>query len=517
MAKRGSSRKKTTSQGSGGSSGGEPTPRRQRATKPASADSSGEPSLLRVHVWQIQAVRDLLVVAAVVGLVWFGYALRAVTVPLLVALLLAYLVEPVIARMCRHPKISRPTAVSSIMVGGVGLLLIVAVLLVPLVISQTAQFIDDIRDGTMRRSVAKIERYLPDTLRDDYRLLYERLPIGRVERMVDKAIPEPLKEELEEVANDAPDVSDAPAETEPGEAAGPEERDASTNGSTDVAAGEDDSDERLRELIDERVDARVSAEMQRIRDQLRQDRAGAPVESTDVWGLARRGLTTVFSMIGTVLGIGLLTFLIPFYFFFFSLWYPDVVKFGRQLLPKRNKERVLELLVKMDNVVAGFVRGRIVISFIMGILLAIGWMICGVPYAIPVGIVVGIFCAVPYLGGVGIPLAIALLFYKQLGVPADERMAWWGILLWPTLVFAIVQLIEGYVLTPAIAGKATKLDPVTIVVVVLAGGSVLGVYGMLLAIPIAACGKILVTEVLMPRIRAWTRGEIADPLPIERD
>jgi predicted PurR-regulated permease PerM len=96
-------------------------------------------------------------------------------------------------------------------------------------------------------------------------------------------------------------------------------------------------------------------------------------------------------------------------------------------------------------------------------------------------------------------------------------MAWWGILLWPTLVFTIVQLLEGYVLTPAIAGKATKLDPVTIVVVVLAGGSVLGVYGMLLAIPVAACGKILVAEVLMPRIRAWTRGELADPLPIERE
>jgi predicted PurR-regulated permease PerM len=95
---------------------------------------------------------------------------------------------------------------------------------------------------------------------------------------------------------------------------------------------------------------------------------------------------------------------------------------------------------------------------------------------------------------------------------------WWvPVLLLPTAWFVFVQLVEGYVLIPMIAGKATGLDPVTIVVAVLAGGSVLGVYGMLLAIPLAACGRILFTEVLLPRIRAWTRGEISDPLPIERD
>ena len=80
-----------------------------------------------------------------------------------------------------------------------------------------------------------------------------------------------------------------------------------------------------------------------------------------------------------------------------------------------------------------------------------------------------------------------------------------------------VQLIEGYVLTPMIAGKATNLDPVTILVVVLAGGSIMGIYGMLLAIPVAACLKILCTDVLLPKVHAWTAGEAEDPLPIDRD
>lgn len=169
----------------------------------------------------------------------------------------------------------------------------------------------------------------------------------------------------------------------------------------------------------------------------------------------------------------------------------------------------------MDSAVAGFVRGRIVIAFIMAVVLAAGWMIVGVPYAILLGIGVGVLCAVPFLGLIGIPISIGLLFLDQLGVAEGERMVWWGIIVWPLLVFAIVQALDGWVLTPLIAGRATNLDPVTIFVAVLAGGSVLGAYGMLLAIPVAACIKILIQENLLPKIRAWARGEADDPLPFD--
>ena len=169
--------------------------------------------------------------------------------------------------------------------------------------------------------------------------------------------------------------------------------------------------------------------------------------------------------------------LIPFYFFFFSLWFPEVKKFASSLIPEDGKSKTVALLEKMDAAVAGFVRGRIVIAFIMGTILAIGWMIVGVPYAILLGIGVGVLCAVPFLGLIGIPLSIGLLFLDQIGLPEADRMAWWGIIVWPLLVFAIVQALDGWLLTPLIAGKATNLDPVTIFVAVLAGGSVLGAYG----------------------------------------
>ena len=83
-------------------------------------------------------------------------------------------------------------------------------------------------------------------------------------------------------------------------------------------------------------------------------------------------------------------------------------------------------------------------------------------------------------------------------------------------MYGIVQFLEGYVLIPLIAGKATDLDPVSIFVAVLAGAAIAGVYGMLLSIPVAACLKIYLREVVMPHLRDWSSGRADDPLPLDQ-
>jgi predicted PurR-regulated permease PerM len=208
-------------------------------------------------------------------------------------------------------------------------------------------------------------------------------------------------------------------------------------------------------------------------------------------------------------------FLVPFYLWFFSVYWPDITRFFAGLVPVAHRGRADELLGAMDRAISGFVRGRITVAFIMGVMFAIGWKFTGVPYAMALGLFAGAISIVPYLGGVALPMAIGLLFFDQIQLAPEIRMAWWGILLWPTAVFTVVQAIEGYVLTPIIAGKAADLDPVTIVVAILAGGALAGVYGMLLAIPAAACVKILLKQVVLPRLRAFARGEVSDPLPFD--
>ncbi len=580
--------------GGGGGGGG------AGADEPA---GRGDGQFSRLHLWQVQIVRDLLLVGLLILIVWIGYTLRAVTVPLLVALLLAYLFEPLVARIARTQRFSREGAVVAILSTGLALVILLGGLVTPLVVQQTAQLIGFVRSDRVEQAARELFDSAPRTPAELLEQVREFVGAGEGEgddegdgeeagtdgAATDGAAANPEEDggatEQDGAASGGggEDVSDPAATGEDGAASGREGEDASDPASTAAADGggevgsepgaagapaqaggdapdapdapdvadEIDAllvavDDVLRERALEPLDA---AERERIaaaargEDDLaaslsnavramldeREAAAGAAAAATagaervaadgpgvDYVGLVRNSVARLTGFLGAVVQLGLVAFLIPFYFYFFSVSWPRILAFGHSLVPDRHRDRTLELVGRMDEVVASFVRGRIVISLIMGVLFAIGWWICGVPYAIPVGIVVGIFSAVPYLGGVGIPLAVGLLLFEQLTQPGGRDMAWWLILGGPVLVFIIVQVIESYGLTPIIAGRATNLDPVTILVAVLAGGSVLGVYGMLLAIPAAACGKILIMEMVLPKIEAWKRGERADPLPLDR-
>ncbi len=466
------------------------------------------PALAKLHIWQFQAVRDVLLVIALIALVWLGYAMRSITVPLLVALLLAYLFEPLVAWMTRHPKISRPVAVGGLL-ATVGTILVVIVFLVASVlINETNKLINEIREGRMQERLVALQEFLPETQREQFEQWFNWL------------LPEPIADEedsLEELLEQwVPAEERAEDEDESDEDDRESDEEALARESGEEAEAAEDLDEELiqERLTEERLRAIV-------RDELRQrDTEGERPEAGTGWGpanwfgVARGGAGAVMSFIGGLITIGFILFLIPFYFFFFSISFPRITEFGRSLVPEKQKSRTLELLGKMDRVIAAFVRGQFTIGLIMGVLFAIGWSLCGVPYAIVIGLVTGIFCIVPYLGVIGLPVAVGMLLAYSFEPGTGFAMPVWQILLFPTLVYTAVQLLESYVLTPTIAGKVTNLDPVTIVVAVLAGGSIMGIYGMLLAVPTAACLKILIREVLLPKIRAWTKGEAADPLPI---
>ncbi|MCA9291153.1 MAG: AI-2E family transporter [Phycisphaerales bacterium] len=478
------------------------TASRSSSTPATESGDTAAPDYASLHIWQFQPVRDVLWVGAVLAFLWVGYLLSAVTVPLLVALLLAYLVEPLVQRLSAHPRLSRPVVVAALL-STVGVAVLVAVLITTvLVVNQTNQLLTKLADGTYQakaRQLATTASAWVDDLSAQASGLFGAGDAGS------GAATGPEDAGATSPPVPAPNAGDGEASSGASDEANAE---APTGAGADAGTRPDAQDAHVRAIVREEL-ARLNG-----------SDAGAarPAERRpmDWLALVRGAGGQVWGVFLRILELGLLTFLIPFYFYFFSVSYPAVLNFGRKLLPQRNRKRTLDLFGKMDRVVAGFVRGRIIISLIMGLMLAIGWGFCGVPYVIPLGLAIGVFCAVPYLGGIGIPIAILLLAFDQLGLPVGERMSWLWIVLGPTVVFGVVQLFEGYVLTPLIAGKATNLDPVAILVAVLAGGSILGVFGMLISIPIAACLKIVWMEILLPRIQRWTRGEVEDPLPIER-
>lgn len=126
----------------------------------------------------------------------------------------------------------------------------------------------------------------------------------------------------------------------------------------------------------------------------------------------------------------------------------------------------------------------------------------------------GIASLVPYSAVVGLPIAWALLavyaigaddagFYAEMGANGSPNPIWWKVLLMPAIVNVVAQALEDYVLTPLIQGDVTDLHPVVIMLAIIAGGSLAGLYGMILAVPFVACLKVMFTEVIGPRLRRW--------------
>lgn len=222
------------------------------------------------------------------------------------------------------------------------------------------------------------------------------------------------------------------------------------------------------------------------------------------------GTGEAFGLIGLVIGVTthvvLSMLLIPVYFFFFAWSFDRIVAQVKVFLPASHKGRILDLLHRMDQAVSGFFRGRLIIALIAGVLYAAGWAVTGVPYWFLLGIGTGLLAIIPYASLLGWPLALLFKYLDVLTTAGAGGVDWLAVLVWPSLWYLIVQFADGWVLTPLVQRRATDLGTVTIIVVVLIGGAVAGFYGLLLAIPVASCVKVLLQELVVPQLVQWAKN-----------
>lgn len=471
----------------------------------APAGPGGAIDWRRVHLWQIQPVRDVLLLLAVLAIIYLGYVLSPVTVPLLLALLLAYLFEPLVSWMTRlgaggagrsgRGWIGRPVAA----------IVIIFVLVVGVALPLTAALGYGLLQGAgFANQQAMNLRALWRSVQDpaDARLtaalpsagwIKARDWLAEVKADADamQSMPEPEPKPEPKPSADAPTV---PGAAEPpgvqagaGRAAPPERRRVNP-----VAV----QVFRLAESAARYAEENASTLSRRAVD------AGAEVFTVAVGWLVRAG-TLVFG-----------AFLTLFFFFFISVSFVRVVVFLRGLVPPAARERTDHLVGQMDRVIAAFVRGRLTIAGFFMVYFTLCYTLIAVPVPLALGPVVGLLCIVPYASTLGMLAAIAL-GYLQPGYFDFQNTAWW-IIGAPLVVHAIGQVLDDYVLTPRIQGRGTGMDTPTILFASMAGGVLAGFYGLLLAIPVAACLKIVLKEVVSPRFRAWQTGEVRDPLPVGR-
>jgi predicted PurR-regulated permease PerM len=188
---------------------------------------------------------------------------------------------------------------------------------------------------------------------------------------------------------------------------------------------------------------------------------------------------------GVLSGVAALLFWVvaPIYFAFFLM--ADTSKIDNlerhiPFLKAETSKDVVYLFQEFLNIIVAFFRGQLIIAFLQGLLFAIGFTIVGLKYGFVIGLTLGFLNIVPYLGNIiGLGTALPLAFFQEDG----------GIMrvLAVLVVFACVQMIEGYFLTPKIMGDRTGLHPMVIILAVFFWGAALnGIMGMVLAIPLTA-------------------------------
>jgi predicted PurR-regulated permease PerM len=174
---------------------------------------------------------------------------------------------------------------------------------------------------------------------------------------------------------------------------------------------------------------------------------------------------------------------LPVYFSFFLL--ADTVDAGKlenylPFLKSETRKDVVYLVQQFLEIIVAFFRGQLIIAFLQGVLFAIGFSVVGLRYGFVIGLVLGFLNIVPYLGNmIGLGTALPLAFFQTGGGLTKVAVV--------LVVFALVQAIEGYLLTPKIMGDRTGLHPMVIIVAIFFWGSALnGILGMILAIPLTA-------------------------------
>lgn len=197
-----------------------------------------------------------------------------------------------------------------------------------------------------------------------------------------------------------------------------------------------------------------------------------------VQGLFTRGLGVINAVLN-------LTLLPLFAFYLLRDWDRLLGNIG-DLVPPMLRPRVFRVAGEVDQRLSAFVRGQLTVCAALGVLYSLGLWIAGIDLPLTVGLLSGALFIVPYLGTiVGIVLA-SLLSIVEYGFDIH--------LLWVLVVFGVVQAIEGYLLTPKIVGDQVGLHPLVVIIALIVGGSLLGIWGMLVAIPVTATLSVLAGE-----------------------
>jgi len=414
----------------------------------------------------------LVYLALVFGvLVTLGYRLRTVLNPLLLALLLAYMTDPLVEVLQRRLRMPRTPAIvvmflsMSVLIGVLGVYLYGKTAHgLERVIAKTSGGWQRVPPGTPADKPVTSELY-PVYAQDVARRVGGRDAYLDLNR--DEMWNEGFEPRLHVAPNGRVELS----------------AEAKALGWRRVGGTFD----RIRDQLLSRYRSLDRSTVDRVVERLKQNTAALYDGAIAVWSVV------VNNLFGGLLTALSYLVLVPVYTFFVLRGFDPLLQFVKGLLPGLHRDRIVHIASDIDRACAAFFRGRFLIALGKAIFTWLGLWAAGVDFAVLIGFLAGALSIIPFLGPVvGFILAVVVSY---------APVAWGQKILGALIVFVVVEVLEA-IANPLVLGREVGLHPVTILLALFAFGELFGLFGLLLAVPLGAIAKILGREFILPELRA---------------
>ncbi|MFI3316461.1 MAG: AI-2E family transporter [Rikenellaceae bacterium] len=211
---------------------------------------------------------------------------------------------------------------------------------------------------------------------------------------------------------------------------------------------------------------------------------------THTWTILSSSVNHIFAIVGW--------FIVLLYLVFIMIDYDNIIQGAKRLIPQQYRDITLSIFKDVEDGMNRYFRGQSLIALIVGVLFSIGFVIIGLPLAIPLGLFIGLLNLVPYLQIIGIVPTVLLCFLGSY----SGAQSFWTLFGLSMVVFAVVQSIQDIYVTPKIMGKVTGLNPAVILLSLSIWGTLMGVMGMIIALPL--------TSLLLAYYQKYILGESSE-------
>jgi predicted PurR-regulated permease PerM len=230
-------------------------------------------------------------------------------------------------------------------------------------------------------------------------------------------------------------------------------------------------------------------------DEVEHEEAPSPARCAQVTRDIRQWFgdhTSDFTEIGRSVLEGLLVFIIaPLIALYVLIDLPQLKRDVLNLIPESYRDEAVDLGAKIHRAFSGFLRGQMMVALLVGVMSAIGFWLIDLPFWAVIGAIAGFFNLVPLIGpfiGGGLGFLVGTM---------SEGV---GLGLAAAVVELIVQQVDNHVISPNVMRRTVQLHPATVMLALLAGGALAGIWGVLLGVPAVAVAKLVFMHVWATRV-----------------